>query len=142
MNNTNSQLIHAVVELVIGTCITVWLNRKISTVTQKVVFLEDKIKYYENTLVQHHELIKKLFSIIETISPEMVKITKPPSSSFKNSDSPIKLDFNNNGGPSSVPSAGSTQLRKDDKDNSADELDAILSSEIKDIQIDRTATLT
>lgn len=142
MNNTNSQLIHAAVELVIGACITFWLNRKISTVTQKVGHLEDKIKYYENTLIQHHELIKKLFSIIETISPEMVSMTKPPSDSFKNpkTASIIKTDFNN-GNPSLT-----TQLHdapnEGDKENAAAELDAILSSEIKDIQVDRTASLT
>jgi len=134
MNHTNSQLIHAVVELVIGTCITVWLNRKISTVTQRVVFLENKIKYYENTIIQHHELIKKLFSIIQTMSPEMVKITKPSSDSFKNTvPDPVPEDSTIN---------LTTQLREDGKDNSEDELDAILSSEIKDIQIDRTASLT
>ena len=81
MNPTNSQLIHAVVELVIGTCITVWLNRKISTVTQRVVLLENKNKYYENTIVQHHELIKKLFSLLQTMSPETVKITNPSAAS-------------------------------------------------------------
>ena len=140
MNNINSQLIHAVVELVIGTCITVWLNRKISTVTQRVVLLENKNKYYENTIVQHHELIKKLFSLLQTMSPETVKITNPSaaSASVKNTV-PVPV-------PVPVPEDSTfnlpTQLPGDGTDNSEDELDAILSSEIKDIQIDRTASLT
>ena len=72
MNKSNShntsQLIHAGVELVVGACITFWLNRKISSVSQKVGLLEDKLKFYESMLSQHHELIKKLFSILETTS--------------------------------------------------------------------------
>ena len=72
MNKSNShntsQLIHAGVELVVGACITFWLNRKISSVSQKVSLLEDKLKFYESMLSQHHELIKKLFSILETTS--------------------------------------------------------------------------
>ena len=81
MNNfnshTTSQLIHAAVELVVGACITFWLNRKISKVSQKVGLLEDKLKFCENMLGQHHELIKKLFSIIENASRGSVPLTKP-----------------------------------------------------------------
>ena len=73
MNKSNShntsQLIHAGVELVVGACITFWLNRKISSVSQKVSLLEDKLKFYESMLSQHHEFIKKLFSLLENTSP-------------------------------------------------------------------------
>ena len=84
MNNSNShkisQLIHAGIELVIGACITFWLNRKISTVSQKVSLIEDKLKFYESMLSQHHDLIKKLFSIMETTTntPKIEKMAPPP----------------------------------------------------------------
>ncbi len=146
MNNSNShttsQLIHAAVELVVGACITFWLNRKISAVSQKVGLLEDKLKFYENMLGQHHELIKKLFSIVENTARGSVPLTKlvtpvtpvtvsPAAFSTSESDPEIKTTWT-----TSLP----TLIDKEGTDSA--ELDAILSSEIKDLQIDQTATLT
>ena len=130
MNNSNSQLIHAAVELVVGACITFWLNRKISTVSKKVGLLEDKLKFFENMLTQHHELIKKLFSIIENGS---IPITKPQTTSL-----PLQMNSFTNSAPPEVSPAPD----KEEAPSSTAALDAILSSEIKDLQIDRTVTLT
>ena len=152
MNNTNSphtsQLIHAAVELVVGACITFWLNRKISTVSQKVGVLEDKLKFYENMLGQHHELIKKLFTIIERISSGG-KITKSPLESFKPPESSTHTLLE-----PPVASHEAVTITATDTSDTTDTtdvmdttdtmaaLDAILSNEINDIKIDRTASLT
>ena len=142
MNNLNSrttsQLIHAAVELVVGACITFWLNRKISTVSQKVGLLEDKLKFCENMVGQHHELIKKLFSIIENTARGSVHIPKPTTQTTPvlglTSESVLS---NNTTWTTSVPASPD----KEERTNSA-ELDAILSSEIKDLQTDQTADTT
>ena len=144
MNNfnshTTSQLIHAAVELVVGTCITFWLNRKISKVSQKVGLLEDKLKFYETLLGQHHELIKKLFSIIENTAHGSVPLTKPaipettPLPGFRFAE-PVPVPVPNS-------ESGLTSLPAPNKEIDSAELDAILSSEIKDLQVDQTADTT
>ena len=141
MNNfnshTTSQLIHAAVELVVGACITFWLNRKISKVSQKVGLLEDKLKFYETMLGQHHELIKKLFSIIENTAHGAVPLTKP---AIPETTAPpgIRLPV-----PVSVPNPNSESgLTSLPAEIDSAELDAILSSEIKDLQVDQTVTST
>ena len=151
MNNTHSphtsQLIHAAVELVVGACITFWLNRKISTVSQKVGILEDKLKFYENILGQHHELFKKLFALMENTSGAP-KIAKSPVESFKTPDPTHTLleTLLPVGSAEGSATAGSAEpLSETNKEEIADSmaaLDAILSNEIKDIKIDRTVSLT
>ncbi len=61
-SSVTPQLLHAGIELVIGTGITFWLHRKISRVDKRVSVLEDKLKYYENIINRHHELLKSLCS--------------------------------------------------------------------------------
>ena len=80
-------------------------------------------------LTQHHELIKKLFSIIENGS---VPITKPQTTSL-----PLQMNSFTNSAPEVSPAPD-----KEEAPSSTAALDAILSSEIKDLQIDRTVTLT
>jgi len=146
MNNTNSphtsQLIHAGVELVVGACITFWLNRKISTVSKKVGVLEDKLKFFENLLGQHHELIKKLFANIEIASLGVAKITKSSPESFKTPETPeapthtlLEPQLMASHEPVAV-------VEKEAALDTMAALDAILSNEIKDIKIDRTVSLT
>ena len=147
MNNSNShkisQLIHAGIELVIGACITFWLNRKISTVSQKVSLIEDKLKFYESMLSQHHDLIKKLFSIMETTTntPKIEKMAPPPLVNIdSNVDnlktelllplSPLPTAVEKDPGSSFIESVDSINKEND----SMAELDAILSVEIKDLQ--------
>jgi len=143
MNNTNSphtsQLIHAAVELVVGACITFWLNRKISTVSQKVGVLEDKLKFFENMLGQHHEVIKKLFASIESTSSGMAKITKSSPEPFKTPEELTHTLLE----PQPVASHEAVPVvEKETALDTMAALDAILSNEINDIKIDRTATLT
>ena len=59
-SSVTPQLLHAGIELVIGTGITFWLHRKISRVDKRVSVLEEKLKYYENIINRHHELLKSL----------------------------------------------------------------------------------
>jgi len=147
MNNTNtntnsphtSQLIHAAVELVVGACITFWLNRKISTVSKKVGLLEDKLKFFENLLGQHHELIKKLFANIEIASLGVAKITKSSPESFKTPEAPTHTLLEPQLMASHEPVA---VVEKEAALDTMAALDAILSNEIKDIKIDRTVSLT
>lgn len=146
MNKSNShntsQLIHAGIELVVGACITFWLNRKISSVSQKVSLLEDKLKFHESMLSQHHELIKKLFSIFETTS-HTAKINK---------DLPfVKIDdIKTKLAPEPVLTAPApvNTLKEDIEPlnikefDSMAELDAILSAEIQDLKTNQTSSLT
>ena len=161
MNKTNShntsQLIHAGIELVVGACITFWLNRKISSVSQKVCLLEDKLKFYESMLSQHHELIKKLYSILEDTS-HAVKIDKPvPVSKISSKMEDVKTKLPPVAEPEPVP--GFTALPNptpapkesfsevepmdfiDKEPTMAEELDAILSAEIEDIKINQNPSL-
>ena len=142
MNNTHSphtsQLIHAAVELVVVACITFWLNRKISTVSQKVGILEDKLKFYENILGQHHELFKKLFALMENTSGAP-KIAKSPAESFKTPEAPTHTLLE----PQLMTSQEPVPVvEKEAASDTMAALDAILSNEIKDIKIDRTVSLT
>ena len=143
MNKSNShntsQLIHAGVELVVGACITFWLNRKISSVSQKVSLLEDKLKFYESMLSQHHELIKKLFSILETTS-HTAKMSNPVAATKITSKiENIKTKL--------LPETPATTLKEEEifsvvepsnfinkTADSTAELDAILSVEIEDLK--------
>lgn len=61
-SSVTPQLLHAGIELVVGTGITFWLHRKISRVDKRVSVLEEKLKYYENIINRHHELLKSLCS--------------------------------------------------------------------------------
>jgi hypothetical protein len=136
MNNTTPQLIHAAVELVVGAGITFWLNRKISALSQKVGVLEDKLKFYENMVGQHHELIKKLFTLIESGSLGAVKIPQAPPAPFKTPETPAPTLLDSSP-PLEVPQEIVADVAADTQ-----ALDAILSNEIRDIKIDRTASLT
>ena len=159
MNKSNShntsQLIHAGIELVVGACITFWLNRKISSVSQKVCLLEDKLKFYESMLSQHHELIKKLYSILENTS-HAAKIDKPAAVSKINSKVenmktelpseplPVLRELVD---PAPLPKGEELFSAVEPTDfinknpTMADELDAILSDEIEDIRINQNSSL-
>ena len=150
MNKSNShntsQLIHAGVELVVGACITFWLNRKISSVSQKVGLLEDKLKFYESMLSQHHELIKKLFSILETTS-HTAKMSNPVAATKITSKiENIKTKL--------LPETPAPTLKEEDifsvvepsnfinkTADSTAELDAILSVEIEDLKTNQHLSL-
>ena len=150
MNKSNShntsQLIHAGVELVVGACITFWLNRKISSVSQKVGLLEDKLKFYESMLSQHHELIKKLFSILETTS-HTAKMSNPVAATKITSKiENIKTKL--------LPETPATTLKEEEifsvvepsnfinkTADSTAELDAILSVEIEDLKTNQHLSL-
>ena len=150
MNKSNShntsQLIHAGVELVVGACITFWLNRKISSVSQKVSLLEDKLKFYESMLSQHHELIKKLFSILETTS-HTAKMSNPVAATKITSKiENIKTKL--------LPETPATTLKEEEifsvvepsnfinkTADSTAELDAILSVEIEDLKTNQHLSL-
>ena len=150
MNKSNShntsQLIHAGVELVVGACITFWLNRKISSVSQKVGLLEDKLKFYESMLSQHHELIKKLFSILETTS-HTAKMSNPVT------DTKITSKIENM--ETKLPPETPAPTLKDEEifsvveppnfihktADSTAELDAILSVEIEDLKTNQHLSL-
>ena len=150
MNKSNShntsQLIHAGVELVVGACITFWLNRKISSVSQKVSLLEDKLKFYESMLSQHHELIKKLFSILETTS-HTAKMGNPVAATKITS----KIE---NMKTNLLPETTAPTLKEEETfsvvepsnfiNKTADstaELDAILSVEIEDLKTNQHLSL-
>ena len=150
MNKSNShntsQLIHAGVELVVGACITFWLNRKISSVSQKVGLLEDKLKFYESMLSQHHELIKKLFSILETTS-HTAKMSNPVAATKITS----KIE---NMKTNLLPETTAPTLKEEETfsvvepsnfiNKTADstaELDAILSVEIEDLKTNQHLSL-
>ena len=150
MNKSNShntsQLIHAGVELVVGACITFWLNRKISSVSQKVSLLEDKLKFYESMLSQHHELIKKLFSILETTS-HTAKMGNPVAATKITS----KIE---NMKTNLLPETTAPTLKEEETfsvvepsnfiNKTADstaELDAILSVEIEDLKTNQNLSL-
>ena len=150
MNKSNShntsQLIHAGVELVVGACITFWLNRKISSVSQKVSLLEDKLKFYESMLSQHHELIKKLFSILETTS-HTAKMSNPVAATKITSKiENIKTKL--------LPETPAPTLKEEEifsvveppnfinkTADSTAELDAILSVEIEDLKTNQHLSL-
>ena len=150
MNKSNShntsQLIHAGIELVVGACITFWLNRKISSVSQKVSLLEDKLKFYESMLSQHHELIKKLFSILETTS-HTAKMGNPVAATKITS----KIE---NMKTNLLPETTAPTLKEEETfsvvepsnfiNKTADstaELDAILSVEIEDLKTNQNLSL-
>ena len=152
MNKSNShntsQLIHAGVELVVGACITFWLNRKISSVSQKVSLLEDKLKFYESMLSQHHELIKKLFSILETTS-HTAKMGNPVAATKTTS----KIE---NMKTTLLPETLAPTLKEEEEEifsvvepsnfinktaDSTAELDAILSVEIEDLKTNQNLSL-
>lgn len=149
MNKSNShntsQLIHAGVELVVGACITFWLNRKISSVSQKVSLLEDKLKFYESMLSQHHELIKKLFSLLENTSPtaKMTPLAADPQiENMKTKLSPdlpapTLKEYNKAETFSAVESVDFINKATD----STAELDAILSVEIEDLKTNQNPSL-
>ena len=150
MNKSNShntsQLIHAGVELVVGACITFWLNRKISSVSQKVGLLEDKLKFYESMLSQHHELIKKLFSILETTS-HTAKMSNPvPDTKITSKIENMKTKL--------LPETPAPTLKEEEifsvveppnfinkTADSTAELDAILSVEIEDLKTNQHLSL-
>ena len=163
MNKSNShntsQLIHAGIELVVGACVTFWLNRKISSVSQKVCLLEDKLKFYESMLSQHHELIKKLYSIIEG-TPPAVKMDKPTPTpvskiSSKMEDVKTKLPpvaetepvpgFTALPNPTPAPKESFSEVEPmdfiDKGSTETEALDAILSVEIEDIKINQNPSL-
>lgn len=155
MNKSNShntsQLIHAGIELVVGAGVTFWLNRKISAVSQKVCLLEDKLKFFESMLTQHHELIKKLFSNLET-TPRTAKIDIPvPVTKTASNPEIIKTDTlpeplervqkeANEAEMFSIVEPTPADFINKASDSTA-ELDAILSVEIKDLKTNQHSSL-
>ena len=156
MNKSNShntsQLIHAGVELVVGAGVTFWLNRKISAVSQKVSLLEDKLKFFESMLTQHHELIKKLFSNLEAPSRTAKIDTPVPVTKTPSNPEVIKPDTLSEPLEHVQKEAKSAEIFSSVEPTPADlgtntdgdstsELDAILSVEIEDLKTNQNSSL-
>lgn len=158
MNKSNShntsQLIHAGVELVVGAGVTFWLNRKISSVSQKVSLLEDKLKFFESMLTQHHELIKKLFSNLETPSRTAkidtpVPVTKTPSNPEVIKPDTLSEPLDHVQKEAKIaemfsivePTPADLVTNTNTDGDSTAELDAILSVEIEDLKTNQNSSL-
>ena len=139
------QLIHAGIELVVASAVTFWLNRKISRLSHRVTLLDEKVKYYEQIVNQHHALLKKLCQ------------PGPPAAPTESRDLPRKTTASLStpladlGAPRGHDSVGSTvepptvielQAPSRDDDNDSTNLDHILAEEISDLKAQTPVSLS
>lgn len=141
-------LVHAGVELVVASAVTFWLNRKIKRLSRRVTLLDDKVKYYEQLVNQHHTVLKNLCKVgirpasaeagsraplskpdLSPISPPSAPPSPPPvpSTPLTTFAAPVSPDSSNVEPPIVIELTSSNDL---DSTN----LDSILVDEISDLK--------
>lgn len=146
-NTLTPQLVHAGIELVVGSGITFWLNRKITRVSEKMDELDKKIQFHDSILSQHQELIKKLCHVAAppaSATPPNLP-SAPPRDALRRR-SAVSLDAptpSAGGGLPALVGAPSSPLPSEAADpivvtlgrtSDVAEMDAILSEEINDLK--------